>query len=380
MRRQLFEPEHEDFRESVRTFLEREAVPNNAEWERAGMIPREIYAHAAEHGFIGIDVPEEYGGAGVSDFRFNAVLIEECQRACLASLCMGLSGQNDLCLPYLLKHGSEAQKGRWLPDLVAGKSLAALALTEPGAGSDLAGLTTAATPVPGGWRVTGTKTFISNAIHCDLAITAVRTDRDAGRSGISLLVIERGTEGFERGRPIQKLGLHGQDTAELFFDDAFVPETNLLGDLGGGWTAMRHNLAQERLSIAVMGLAAARVAVEWTVDYVSQRRVFGQTIGSLQSARFTLAECRTQVEVAQAFVDQCCLALNARELSGEDAAAAKWWCTELQGTVIDRCLQLHGGYGYTLEYPIARAYADARVTRIYGGANEIMKLLIARTL
>ncbi len=380
LRRKLFDPDHDAFRESFRTFLEREVIPHYQDWDRDGLIPREVYALAGERGFIGMAVPEEYGGAGIRDLRFSMVLIEECLYAGLPSFCMGISGQNDLCLPYLLEHGTEEQKRRWLPGMVAGETLAAIALTEPGAGSDLAAISTSAKRVDDGYLVNGTKTFISGGIHCDLAITAVKTDRAAGRAGISLLVMESQASGFKRGRKLEKLGLHSQDTTELFFDDVEVPFENRLGDEGTGFRLMMHNLPQERLSIAVMAIAGARAALGWTLDYVKQRKAFGQAIGSFQNSRFVLAEAKTEIDVAQAFLDQCCGAFNEGHLTGEDAAEAKWWCTDLQGRVVDRCLQLHGGYGYMIEYPIARAYLDARITRIYGGANEVMKEVIGRSM
>ncbi|MBV9714693.1 MAG: acyl-CoA dehydrogenase family protein [Solirubrobacterales bacterium] len=380
MRRTVYEPEHEDFRESVRAFLAREAIPHYEDWERGGIIPRRVYAAAGAAGFLGIDVPDRYGGVGVDDFRFNCVLIEECIYAGMASLCMGISGQNDLCLPYIVQHGSEEQKQRWLPGLVAGERLAALAMTEPGAGSDLAAISTTALRDGEEYVVSGSKTFISGGINADLLITAVKTDRAAGHRGVSLLVIDAASPGVRRGRSLEKLGLHAQDTTELFFDDVRVPVADRLAAEGAGFGAMMHNLAQERMAIAVMAVAAARAALQWTLDYVRDRKAFGQPIGSFQNSRFALAEIKTEVDIAEAFLDRCVGALREHELSPEDAAEAKWWCTELQGRVVDRCLQLHGGYGYMLEYPIARAYADARVTRIYGGTNEIMKEIVARSL
>ncbi|MBV9197229.1 MAG: acyl-CoA dehydrogenase family protein [Solirubrobacterales bacterium] len=380
MRRTVYEPEHEDFRESVRAFLAREAIPHYEDWERGGIIPRRVYAAAGAAGFLGIDVPDRYGGVGVDDFRFNCVLIEECIYAGMASLCMGISGQNDLCLPYIVQHGSEEQKQRWLPGLVAGERLAALAMTEPGAGSDLAAISTTALRDGEEYVVSGSKTFISGGINADLLITAVKTDRAAGHRGVSLLVIDAASPGVRRGRSLEKLGLHAQDTTELFFDDVRVPVADRLAAEGAGFGAMMHNLAQERMAIAVMAVAAARAALQWTLDYVRDRKAFGRPIGSFQNSRFALAEIKTEVDIAEAFLDRCVGALREHELSPEDAAEAKWWCTELQGRVVDRCLQLHGGYGYMLEYPIARAYADARVTRIYGGTNEIMKEIVARSL
>ena len=325
-------------------------------------------------------VPDEHGGAGVDDFRFNVVLSEEAQRAGLGSVHLGMSVHSDICLPYFLSYATDEQKQRWLPGLVSGELIAAIAMTEPGTGSDLAGIATTAARKDGEYVVNGAKTFITNGINADLVITAVRTDRGERHRGLSLLVVERGTPGFERGRNLEKIGTHAQDTAELFFDDARVPAENLLGNEGEGFAYLVSNLPQERLSIAVAAVAAAEAALGWTVEYVRDRKAFGAPIGSFQNTRFELAEMRTEVDVGQAYVDRCVEALNAGELTAEDAAGAKWWCTELQGRVVDRCLQLHGGYGYMLEYPIARAYADARVTRIYGGSNEIMKEIVGRAM
>jgi long-chain-acyl-CoA dehydrogenase len=380
MRRTLFEDEHEDFRASWRTFLEREAAPHYEQWERERLVPREVFAKAGGHGFLGMAVPEEHGGAGVDDFRFNVVLSEEAQRAGLGSVHLGMSVHSDICLPYFMSYSTEEQKERWLPGLASGELIAGIAMTEPGTGSDLAGIATSAVRKNGEYIVNGAKTFITNGINADLVITAVRTDRGERHRGLSLLVVERDTPGFERGRNLEKIGTHAQDTAELFFDDARVPAENLLGNEGEGFAYLVSNLPQERLSIAVAAVAAAEAALGWTVEYVRDRKAFGAPIGSFQNTRFELAEMRTEVDVGQAYVDRCVDALNAGDLTAEDAAGAKWWCTELQGRVVDRCVQLHGGYGYMLEYPIARAYADARVTRIYGGSNEIMKEIVGRSM
>ena len=380
MRRTLFDDEHQDFRASWRTFIEREVAPHYERWERERLVPREVFGKAGAHGFLGMAVPDEYGGAGVDDFRFNAVLSEEAQRAAVGSVHLGMSVHSDICLPYFLRYATQRQKERWLPGLASGELIAAIAMTEPGTGSDLAGIATSAVRRDSEYVVNGAKTFITNGINADLVITAVRTDRTERHRGLSLLVVERDTPGFERGRNLEKIGTHAQDTAELFFDDARVPAENLLGNEGEGFAYLVSNLPQERLSIAVAAVAGASAAVEWTIAYVRDRKAFGAPIGSFQNTRFELAEMRTEVEVGQAYVDRCVEALNAGELTAEDAAGAKWWCTELQGRVVDRCLQLHGGYGFMAEYPIARAYADARVTRIYGGSNEIMKEIVGRAL
>jgi alkylation response protein AidB-like acyl-CoA dehydrogenase len=383
MRRTLFEDVHEDFRESFRTFLSREVLGEErryGEWERERAIPREVFELAGHGGFMGMAVPERYGGAGAEDFRFNLVIGEETQRAAVGSFGLGITLHNDISLPYFLTYCSEAQRERWLGGIASGELITAIAMTEPGIGSDLAGMSTRAIRDGDHYVVDGTKTFITNGINADLVITAVKTDPSERHRGISLVVIERGMEGFTRGRNLEKIGQHAQDTAELAFAEVRVPLENLLGEEGEGFRYLVSNLPQERLSIAASAVAAAEAALGWTLDYVRERQAFGQPIGSFQNSRFTLAEVRSEVQVARVFVDRCAQALDAGELTAEDAAMAKWWCTDLQGTVVDRCLQLFGGYGYMLEYPIARAFADARVTRIYGGANEIMKEIVGRSM
>jgi long-chain-acyl-CoA dehydrogenase len=380
VQRTLFDAAHDDFRASFRRFVEKEMVPHHAEWEEAGIMPHEVFAAAGEHGFLGMAVPAEYGGGGVDDFRFNLVVVEEVQRAGLGGAGLGLTLHNDICLPYFLRYCTDDQKARWLPGIASGELVTAVAMTEPGIGSDLGSMRTRAIREGDHYVVDGAKTFITNGINADLVITAVKTDPTQRHRGISLVVVERGTPGFERGRNLDKIGLHSQDTAELFFTSCPVPVANRLGDEGAGFGYLVANLAQERLSIAAAGLAAARQAVEWTIAYVRERHAFGEPVGSFQNTRFTLAELVTEVEVGQTFVDRCVEALNAGSLTVEEAAMAKWWCTELQKRAVDRCLQLHGGYGYMREYPIARAYADARVTTIYGGTTEIMKEIIGRSL
>ncbi len=383
MRRTLFDDVHEDFRASFRTFLAREVIGEDGrygEWERAGIVPRETFARAGEGGFLGMAVPERYGGAGAADFRFNLIVGEETQRAGVGGFGLGITLHNDICLPYFMTYCNEEQRERWLPGIASGELITALAMTEPGIGSDLAEMSTRAERDGDHYVVNGSKTFITNGINGDLVITAVKTDPSERHRGISLIVLERGMQGFSRGRNLQKIGQHAQDTAELTFSDLRVPCENLLGEEGEGFRYLVSNLPQERLSIAASAVAAAEAALTWTLDYVLERRAFGQPIGSFQASRFALAEVRTETEVARAFVDPCVQALGAGELSPEDAAMAKWWCTDLQGRVVDRCLQLHGGYGYMLEYPIARAFVDARVTRIYGGTNEIMKEIVGRSM
>jgi alkylation response protein AidB-like acyl-CoA dehydrogenase len=379
MQRKHFEPEHEAFAESFRTFLEKEIVPHYLEWERAGITPREVFSAAGRNGFLGMAVPEEFGGGGVGDFRFNQALDEQIALAGVTGSGLGISLHNDTCLPYFLTYATAEQKQRWLPGIVTGELITAVAMTEPGAGSDLSGIRTSAVRDGADFVVNGAKTFITNGINADLVITAVRTSPDKHR-GMSLLIIERGMPGFERGRNLDKLGLHSQDTAELSFADVRVPVDNLLGVENEGFLQLVRKLPQERMSIAVAAVAEARAAFENTLRYVKDRKAFGTTIGSFQNSKFVLAEIATEIDVTQAFLDQCVDLLNDGELSAEDAAKAKWWSTELQGRVVDRCLQLHGGYGYMTEYPVARAWADARVTRIYGGSTEIMKGVIAKSL
>ena len=380
MRRTLFEDLHEDFRASFRTFLEREVSPRYMDWERDGIIPREVFGKAGDGGFLAMSVPEAHGGAGADDFRLNLVIGEECQRAGLGSFGLGITLHNDICLPYFLTYCDEEQKRRWLPGIVSGELITAIAMTEPGIGSDLAGMSTTARREGDHYVVNGAKTFITNGINADLVITAVKTDPSERHRGISLVMIERGMEGFSHGRNLEKIGQHAQDTAELAFEDVHVPVSNLLGEEGRGFLYLVSNLPQERLSIAASAVAACEAMLGWTLEYVLERKAFGQTIGSFQNTRFELAEVQGEVQIARTFIDRCALALDAGELTPEEAATAKWWCTDLQGRVADRCLQLFGGYGYMLEYPIARAFADARVTRIYGGANEIMKEIVGRSM
>jgi alkylation response protein AidB-like acyl-CoA dehydrogenase len=380
MRRTHFTEDHDLFRESFRTFVEREIAPHDLEWNDAGIVSRDLFTKAGAAGFIGMAVPEEFGGSGVDDFRFSQVIAEELQYAGVAAAGLGLTLHTDICLPYFLSLATDEQRARWLPGIASGELITAIAMTEPGIGSDLASMSTSAVRDGDHFVVNGAKTFITNGINADLVITAVKTDPTKQHAGMSLLVIERGMDGFERGRNLDKVGLHAQDTAELFFTDVHVPVGNLLGVEGKGFAHLVDNLPQERLSIAVSGVAAAEAAFRWALDYVKQRSAFGSPIASFQNTQFELAEMRTEIDVTQVFVDRCVEALNAAELTVEEAAEAKWWCTELQKRTVDRCLQLHGGYGYMLEYPIARAYLDARVTTIYGGTTEIMKGIIGRKL
>jgi alkylation response protein AidB-like acyl-CoA dehydrogenase len=371
---------HEMFRASVRSFVEREMVPHVMDWEAAGIVPRELFERAGASGFLGFAVPEEYGGGGSDDFRFNAIIAEELAFAGTGGAGLGLTLHNDITTPYFVAYCTDEQRRRWLPGIATGELITAIAMTEPATGSDLASIATTAVRDGDTYVLNGSKTFITNGINADLVIVAATTDPAKRHAGLVLLVVERGMPGFERGRNLDKIGLHSQDTAELFFTDVRVPVANRLGDEGSGFHYLTANLAQERLSIAITGLAVSRQALRWTLDYVTERRAFGQPIGSFQNSKFVLAEVATEVEVTQAFVDECVLALNDGTLTPARAAMAKWWATELQQRAVHRCLQLFGGYGFMTEYPIARAYADARVTTIYGGTTEIMKTIIAKDL
>ena len=378
MDRTIFEPEHDDYRRSVRAFIEREVVPAYPEWEKAGIVPKSLFRGLGDLGIFAA-VPEEYGGAGVADFRYNAVVSEEAAYAGVAPAILGPTLQADICMPYLLDLTNDEQKQRWLPKVASGEHVVAIAMTEPGAGSDLSGIRTRAVRDGDDYIVDGSKTFITNGINADLVITVVRTGEHPHK-GLSLLVIEDGTPGFSRGRNLEKVGMHAQDTAELVFEGCRVPAANLIGVEGEGFFGLTNNLPQERLSIAVAAIAGAHQAIEWTKEYVRDRQAFGKPVGSLQTIRHRLAELVTEVEITQVYVDRCITALNDGRLSVEDAAKAKLWSTELQGRVVDACVQLHGGYGYMLEYPIARAYVDNRIQRIYGGTSEIMKEIIGRSL
>ena len=379
MQRTIFDDEHELFRDSVRRFIAAEVAPHHARWEREGLTDRSLFTGAGAHGFLGMAAPATHGGGGIDDFRYNLVIAEEIQRAGINAAGLGWTLHNDICLPYFLSLCNDEQQARWVPGICSGELVTAIAMTEPGIGSDLASMTTSARRDGDHYVVNGSKTFITNGINADLIITAVKTDPTERHRGMSLIVVERGTQGFERGRNLDKIGMHAQDTAELFFSDAQVPVANRLGDEGEGFRYLVTNLPQERLSIAATSVAAARTAFDQTLAYVKERTAFGQQIGSFQNTRFRMAEMATEIEIAQSFIDRCVLALNDGALTAEEAAMAKWWCTELQGRVADTCVQLHGGYGYMSEYPVARAYADARITRIYGGTTEIMKEIIGRS-
>jgi len=377
-RRPIFEDEHEDYRESFRSFLEAEVIPNFAEWDEQGYVSRDLFTKAAQHGFMGMAIAEQYGGPGVDDWRFNVVLTEESVRAGVGAAFGGPMLTTDICLPYLLTTATEEQKERWLPGIASGETVMAVAMTEPGTGSDLAAVQTRARREGDQYVLSGQKTFITNGHNADLVIVVAKTDPEAGHAGISLLVVDSDSEGFSSGAQIGKLGQHASDTTELFFDDVRVPADNLLGTEGSGFVQLMEKLVPERLIIAVGALAGAEAAFGYTLDYVKERTAFGRPIGSFQNSRFTMAEMKTELAVGRAFVDQSIVKHCAGELTIEEAAMAKWWTTELLGRVTDSCLQLHGGYGYTDEYAISGAWADARIMRIYGGTTEIMKELIGR--
>ncbi|NUW38055.1 acyl-CoA dehydrogenase family protein [Nonomuraea sp. SMC257] len=378
MERDLFEEEHLLFRDTVREFMAREVAPHHARWEKDGIVPREVWKKAGEIGMFGFSVPEEYGGAGVTDFRYNTVIVEEIMRHGATGL--GFSLHNDVMAPYMVELTDDAQRQRWLPGFASGELITAIAMTEPGAGSDLQGVRATAVREGDHYVLNGQKTFITNGVNADLVVVVAKTDPEAGARGITLLVVERGMEGFGRGRNLDKIGMKAQDTAELFFENVRVPVANRLGpDEGQGFFQLMRNLPQERMSIAVGAVAAAETVLEQTVEYCRGRQAFGRSIGSFQNTRFVLAELATETEIARHYVDKCVLALNAGRLTALDAAKAKWWTTELQTKVIDRCLQLHGGYGYMMEYPVAKAWVDSRVQTIYGGTTEIMKEIIGRS-
>jgi alkylation response protein AidB-like acyl-CoA dehydrogenase len=378
MERTIFTDEHDLFRAAYRQFVEREVTPYFEEWERAGIVSRELFTKAGASGFLGMSAPAEYGGGGVRDFRYHAIITEELMYAGYAGVTLCFSTHNDVCLPYLLDLTTEEQKARWLPGVCSGEIVMAIAMTEPQAGSDFGAISTTAIRDGDHFVVNGSKTFITNGINADLVVTAVKTDPAAGRKGMSVLAIERGMDGFERGRNLDKIGLHSQDTAELVFTDVHVPVRNVIGTVGEGFVHMMRNLPQERLGLAMAAIAGARAALDLTVAYTKDRTAFGQPIAAFQNSKFRLAEMATEVEIGQVFIDRCIVALNDGVLTAEEAAMAKWWCTELQKRTVDTCLQLHGGYGYMREYAIARAYTDARITTIFGGTTEIMKEIIGR--
>jgi len=374
----VYTSEHEDFRKTARTFYEREVVPFHEQWEKDGIVPRELWLKAGKAGLLCFDVPEEYDGPGVADFRYNVILSEEQTRAGASG--PGFSVHTDIIVPYLTSLGTDEQKQRWLPGCVSGERITAIAMTEPGAGSDLQGVRTTALDKGDHYLLNGSKTFISNGINADLVIVVARTDPEAGHRGISLLVVERGMAGFERGRNLDKIGLHAQDTAELSFADVVVPKANLLGEEGEGFIYLMMNLPQERLIIAAQAVAACEGILEMCLDYAKTREAFGKPIGKFQHNRFLVAEMATETTIARTYIDDCLRKHLEGKLTDVDAAMAKWWSTELQNKLANQGVQLHGGYGYMMEFPIAKAYLDSRISTIYGGTTEIQKEIIGRSL
>src|SRR6478735_7274255 len=365
--RTLFEPEHDLFRESYRAFLDRHVAPYNEQWEKDKIVDRGVWLEAGKQGFLGMAVPEEFGGGGNPDFRFNVIVTEETTAGRYSGIGFGL--HNDVVAPYLLRLATDEQKARWLPKFCTGEMITAIAMTEPGTGSDLQGI-----------KTTAVREGDHYVINADFVIVACKTDPDAGAMGVSLIVVERGMAGFERGRNLDKLGLKAQDTAELFFDNVRVPKANLLGEEGSGFISLMVNLPQERISIAAIAVSACEHSLKLCLDYAKEREAFGRPIGKFQHNRFLLAEMATEVHIARVFVNDCVTKLNAGEVDTALASMAKWWTTELQKKIVDQGVQLHGGYGYMMEYPIAKAYVDSRIQTIYGGTTEIQKEIIGRSL
>jgi len=377
MKRLIFEPEHEQFRDSVAKFMQTEVGPNAERFREQGMVDRELYLKAGEQGLLCTWADEKYGGAGIDDFRFEQIIIEENMRH--GDIGFYINLHNDLVAPYFAKLGTEQQKARWMPGIVSGEKILAVAMTEPSTGSDLAGMKSRAEDKGDHWLLNGAKTYISNGILADLVVVAARTDPNS-RHGLGLFVVERGMEGFERGRKLAKMGMKAQDTAELFFNDVKVPKENLLGEAGQGFKYLARFLAQERLVAAIGFMATAQTAFDLTLDFVKERKAFGRPIGTFQNTRFKMASMRAELDMAQTYVDQCVLLLNAGALTAEDASAAKLLASELEGRVMDECVQLHGGAGYMDEYRISRMYTDARISRIFAGTSEIMREIIGRSL
>ena len=379
--RTLYSPDHEAFRDSFRRFIDKEIAPFHADWEEQGYVDRAVWNKAGDNGFLCMSMPEAYGGSG-ADRLYSVIQMEELGRAGFSGI--GYSLHNEIVAPYIERYGTEAQKAKFLPAMASGAMIGAIAMSEPAAGSDLQGIkTTALKQADGSYILNGSKTFITNGWHADMVIVVAKTNPAAGAKGTSLLLVERGMSGFSVGKRLKKMGLKAQDTSELFFDQVHVPAENLLGGdalENKGFVCLMEQLPWERLQIAISAVAAAQAAIDWTVDYVKERKVFGQAVGSFQNTRFTLAELQTQVQIAAVFVDKCTELLLQDKLDTATASMAKYWCSDMQCKVMDECVQLFGGYGYMWEYPITRAYADARVQRIYGGTNEIMKEVITRAM
>jgi alkylation response protein AidB-like acyl-CoA dehydrogenase len=379
MKRDIYDEDHEDFRASVRQWLERSVIPNTDKYIADKALPREFWLEAGANGFLGLSIPEEYGGAGADDFRFNAVLEEELAKVGAAfPTCVGI--HVDITAPYIVELGTEEQKQRWLPGVSSGEILLAIGMTEPSGGSDLAALKTTAVRDGDEWVINGSKTFITNGYSADLVIVAARTDPEKGPKGITLFAVEATKEGFSRGRKLDKVGMEESDTAELFFENVRVTDAEMIGELNMGFIHMMQKLPQERISCAVANTHHAKQILTETLQYAKDRKAFGQSIGNFQHNKFLLAELFTQIEVCEAYIDKCVAAHSRGELTATEAAKAKWWSSQTQSEVLDHCVQLHGGYGFMNEYRVARAWRDARVTKIWAGSNEIMKELIGREL
>jgi len=378
MRDHILEEEHLLFRDAVKAFMAKEVRPHYDKWDKQGHVDKELWLKAGAQGMLCMDFPEEYGGMGLKDFRYNAIVAEELAK-CGASA-PGFTLQNDVMAPYFIEYFTEDQKKKYMAKIASGEIITAIAMSEPGTGSDLQGIKTSAIDKGDHYLLNGSKIFITNGIMSDLIVVVAKTDPEAGHGGFSLLLVESGMQGFTRGKNLDKIGMKGQDTAELFFEDVKIPKKNILGQEGQGFYYLLNNLPQERLSIALTGIGTCEIALDWTIQYCKDRKAFGRPIGKFQNTRFKLAEMKTKIEVSRSFIDDCILELNAGKLTVEKAAMAKYWMTDIQNEVVDECLQLHGGYGYMLEYDIAKAWRDSRAQKIYGGTNEIMKEIIGRAM
>jgi acyl-CoA dehydrogenase len=378
--RNIYTEEQQMFAASFRDFVKKEIEPHHAKWEKAQMVSRESWALMGESGYLCMQVDEQYGGLGLKDFRYSAIVVEELGKLGLASESIGYSLHSNIVCPYIEHYGNEETKKKWLPKMVSGEAISCIAMTEPGAGSDLQNIKATAVDKGDHYLLNGSKTFITNGYLSDIAVVAFKTDPSLGAKGISLFLVESDRKGYSKGKPFEKIGLHAQDTCELFFENVEVPKENLIGKLGEGFKYLMTELAQERLLVGLCAISAAEGVLEQTVKYTKERMAFGKPISDLQNTRFKLAEMATEVGIGRTYVDRCVELHNAKQLDGAMASSCKYWLSELQSRVADECLQLHGGYGYIWEYPVARAWADARVQRIYAGTNEIMKELIARSV
>ncbi|MGY6742378.1 MAG: acyl-CoA dehydrogenase family protein [Cecembia sp.] len=378
--RTIFNEEHEMFRQSIKDFIAKEISPYNAEWEKNKMVSRESWKKLGDNGFLCIQAPEQYGGLNIQDFRYNAILVEELGLSGCSGPAIGYPLHNDIVFPYILHYGTDEAKAKYIPGMISGELISAVAMTEPGAGSDLQGIRSTAVDKGDHFLINGSKTFITNGYLADVVVVAAKTDPNLGAKGISLFIVDKDMAGFSKGVPFEKVGLHAQDTCELFFEDVKVPKENLLGKVGEGFKYLMTELAQERLIVGLAAVALAESAFLSTLEYVQQRKAFGKSISDFQNTRFKLAEMGAKLEQGRMYVDQLVTLHNEKKVDSAMASSAKYLLTELQCWVSDECVQLHGGYGYMWEYPVARAFADARVQRIYAGTNEIMKELIVRKL